>query len=863
MSTFPQRPTNRPALPRIGYRLGAYPQIRDAIWRSLNRAPALAAWTHRAPDDPGVAIVEVAATVGDILTFYQELYANEAFLRTAAWPESIRELVRLTGYRLGPATGGKTFFAFTFKGDSPIEIPASFPIKAELENEDKPVDFLTSQPLTARPALSSIHLYRSRNTLAGISSGVTEFEISRVGGSQDPQLKDDLDLKQGDKLMIIPDEPSWLKGSASIGAQPPDRQMIKIKSVRRLLDRLIVESETPIQSSRSGAVRAYRIGRSFSHFGHNAPAKRHAAKKNGSEVTGTYEYDTDFRRHWDHECSQFDGSEPLEPHEIPLDQEVNDLLVGSDVILELPIDFGSIDRRIVVSREIAGLTATPFSIGDLSGSCTLVELDSSIATNISAGLPVSDLRMVRLHETTSPELQLNRKTLFSSGAFTNTNQLFHYGTSNDVQQLLDRRIILKADDGRYDLRQVVSVNSSYPHYPRMRQITLDAIPKGFSRSDFDEESPTVTVYGNVVEATQGKLEALATLGNGDMRQSFQSFKLPKSPLTYLQDPAAAPPVQPELTIRVDGREWQPVDSFFDRGPKDEVYIIRHDDEGNAWIQFGDGIMGSRLPSGIKNVTAEYRTGTGALGPVKEDTKPTAGSKLDKLDKIFLPGEVTGGSDGESHENARRNAPPKLQSLGRLVSLADYESEARSLPGAVTAKVAWDIADGSPAIAIRLLLEQAQQSDLQFEDAAISLREADKNRGLNRYPIEVTQCELRYVYLTIQYAYDDALLPADVESGIKASLGLVGDDAGERSGLFGLRNRELGQAEHRLSVEGAVQNVAGVRWCRVVHFGSLSAGNDPEELFVPTYPQNVWRIPCAPTELLQLHSRHLTLNPTDA
>ena len=50
--------------------------------------------------------------LGDILTFYQELYANEAYLRTAHWRTSIAELVRLLGYRLAPGLGGSGTFAF-------------------------------------------------------------------------------------------------------------------------------------------------------------------------------------------------------------------------------------------------------------------------------------------------------------------------------------------------------------------------------------------------------------------------------------------------------------------------------------------------------------------------------------------------------------------------------------------------------------------------------------------------------------------------------------------------------------------------------------------------------------------------------
>src|SRR5262245_36860376 len=131
---FPLRASNRPGLPRIAYRIGRYADFLEAMTRGLDAAPELAAWTHRNPDDPGIALVEGAAILGDILTFYQELYANEAFLRTAAWRESVAELVRLLGYRLAPGIGGRATFAFLVKGSGAVTIRAGFPVKADLED---------------------------------------------------------------------------------------------------------------------------------------------------------------------------------------------------------------------------------------------------------------------------------------------------------------------------------------------------------------------------------------------------------------------------------------------------------------------------------------------------------------------------------------------------------------------------------------------------------------------------------------------------------------------------------------------------------------------------------------------------------
>ena len=68
--------------------------------------------------------------------------------------------------------------------------------------------------------------------------------------------------------------------------------------------------------------------------------------------------------------------------------------------------------------------------------------------------------------------------------------------------------------------------------PQMWPLSFDRAPAPFTRADFDEAAPTVTVFGNLVDASQGKAEREAVLGNGDDRQIVQTFPLPKSPLTY-------------------------------------------------------------------------------------------------------------------------------------------------------------------------------------------------------------------------------------------------------------------------------------------------------------------------------------------
>jgi hypothetical protein len=339
---------------------------------------------------------------------------------------------------------------------------------------------------------------------------------------------------------------------------------------------------------------------------------------------------------------------------------------------------------------------------------------------------------------------------------------------------------------------------------------------------------------------------------------WQTFPLPKSPLTYFLSADAVPPYTPELEIWVGGRLWTRVDAFFGHGPEEAVYIVREDADGRSFVQFGDGETGARLPSGIKNVVAVYRTGVGAHGAIKPDTTPTAAQRPPGFDKVSVAGIVSGGAPPEDGEKAREAAPGKVQSLGRLVSIRDYETETLGVPGVVTAAAAWDLHAGVPAVILRVLLEAGREAE--FAEVRDTLAHAQRCRGPDRFPLVVEQALLRYVFLDLAYARDPTYRQEDVERDLRAALGLAGDPASERSGLFGLRARRLGDREYASRIEGRLQNVAGVLWCKVTALGRFGSGVvDPTTLVLPAAPRPAALVlPCSAHELLQLAAQHLTL-----
>ncbi len=891
---FPRRPHNRPGLPRIAYRIGRYADFVEAMTRGIDLAPELAAWTHRDPDDPGIALLQGAAILGDILTLYQEHYANEAFLRTAHWRESVAELVRLTGYRLAPGIGGRATLAFVVRGTAPVVIRAGFPVKADLADLPIPADFETDAELTAWLHLGRFNLYRQRHYGSVILGGQAQFELASADGATDSIALEAVELKKGDRLLLLPEDD---------GAE----EIVIVDKIERSRGRVIITLAGNLIREWPSPCHAYRLGRSFRHFGAAAPLQYVETDTAASPFPITTATDTKFTRKLGDATPLEAAYSPVAPQAFPLDQEVSDLAAGRTVIVTGKVtnlvskvsraqQVGQLEVRRIranievkstlngdgspfsVSRRVTAVQGTGLRWGNLSSPVTSLHLDGELApswTTVSS----ADIRTLRLHENKGPALTLRPVSDPSNAAF--TNALYFYGTSTQAQALAGQRLYLSHADGRS--AELVCTNAAAdfpipsPNAPQMWALSFDRAPLPFTRADFDEESPTVTVFGNLVDASQGKSEREAVLGNGDHRQRFQTFPIPKDPLTYFVSAGTIPPQVPELEIWVNGRLWTRVDTFFGRGPKEEIYIVREDAEGRTFVQFGDGESGARLPSGVKNVKAIYRSGSSARGPVKPGATPSVSERPPQFDKVTLAGIVSGGADAESQECARVAAPGKVQSLGRLVSIRDYEIETLAIPGVVTATASWDLHAGVPAVVLRVLLEAGREAEFSKVRAAIA--EAQRCRGPDRFALVIEQALLRYVFADVSYARDPTYPQLEVEAALRAALGVAGETTNQsqaqgagllgaprmqRTGLFGLHARRLGDPEYASRIEGRLQNLVGILWCKVTALGLFPAPapgaiSDPSTLVLPPAPRpSASTLPCAPHELLQLADQHLTL-----
>ncbi|MCP4117247.1 MAG: hypothetical protein GY737_17995 [Desulfobacteraceae bacterium] len=884
---YPKKIWNRAGLSRIGYRVATYSGFREALLRKLDAEPMLSSWTHRRADDPGIALLEGASILGDILTFYQELYANEAYLRTAQWRESIGDLVRLVGYRLSPGLGGKAVFAFEVKGDKSVVIPAGFPVKAQVKGSEKPVDFQIKKQAVAWPNLSRFYLYRPA-TIPDFTSKMSAFSTDTLGLKQAG-----IEINKDDRLLLL----DTTKG-------PTDNaQIVVVKEVEEQFERTVIKIEGAWNKGQGlGNIKAFKLGRSFRHFGHNGPLQ--VVDKN-DPTSKMISVKFDRKLHGKTETAsteKWSVQPPIQSTEIPLDSEVDDFVVGSRVVIQgLKSADGQAYKNFknliffllyatgfglknvfggTMVREVKSARSGTITWGAMNGSSTIIELSGEMddwgilvkpVKRIHDTL-VTNIRNLVIHETLGKSaVTLTNVRRADSSADGKT--LYFYGDAGDYKQLDKRKLAFVKKDGTSMETTVVTVAAglSDPKKKKLRPVTLKSpLKAGFALADFPLEKPGVTVHGNLAEGGQGWKEKDAVLGNGDSRRTFQTFKLPKSPLTYHLSSGETPPEVPELKVYVNDRLWKRVASFFGRGSGEEIYIVREDAKGESWVQFGDGKTGARLPSGIKNVAAKYRTGTGAYGALKDGTTVQPGGKLDRLKKIRLPGGASGGSKPETGDNAKEAAPGKIQSLGRLVGLKDFESETLAISGVSKAMAAWELVDNVPSVVLTVLMETGRADELKT--VRKNLNDYNSSRGPRRFPIDVQPGKRLYVYMDVVYGLHPSFLEGKVEKAIRQALGGAGDDGSNTnassgvsesgsSGLFGIHQRGFGQNEYATRIAGTIQNVKGVMWAKIIALGSLEGGSDkPSRLVAPKEPKPLNPvISCGDSYILSLFKDHLQIS----
>lgn len=326
---------------------------------------------------------------------------------------------------------------------------------------------------------------------------------------------------------------------------------------------------------------------------------------------------------------------------------------------------------------------------------------------------------------------------------------------------------------------------------------------------------SLTIYANVVPARHGRTVRDEVLGSGDGSQANQSFRLRQGPLSFRYAPTPSG-VEADLDMRVNGLAWHLVLSLHGRNRDSRAYTVRQDARGNTEVIFGDGGQGARLPSGYEQVKATYCVGIGPEANMPAGSLTMLQSALPGIGSVTNPLPAVGGEDRETRDRARQNAPFAARTMGRIVSLTDFQDFVQLYAGIGRAQVRLLHAGHRDVLHITIADREGQPVKKDSDLYQIVVRAIAENRGASEPRVYVDSYEPVYFNLYARLLVDRdhggswGDLEADVRRKIKES--------------FAYEARQFGQSVSACELISLVQAIPGIVAVQLVHL--YPAAEDP-------------------------------------
>jgi len=738
-------------LPR---QIASFPEFRRAMLAEIRRHAALKDWHARDEDDLGVMLLEMWAYLCDVLAFYDEVIANESYLRTADLRASLRKLTGLLGYIPRPAVAASVILTALAEGRKALPLKAGTAFRSEGFDGQAPQISELDKQTTIHPLNNTWKLVPQRPTRIG-SGDATRGAHSYILISQE-----NTKLKKQDVLLVVTSKQTSIhsiKKRSELTGDDGDRY------IRLDLDPVLsIGFDTALEDislyTPTQVVGLWTMGK-----------KPQAVNKNNTKLL--------------------------------LDGMYRQLKAGQYIIVSKGSEYRWFKLSEVNDSMMDATAGRKISVEN-------IDRDKDILTVSYAQAPATELIL---------DVDLNHSKRKDGKADTWSNNdrsqlVVHYGfidvgevtrqretvitdSSNLVVTPLSGTLLEKPADGStpssFVLQDVNKISVQGNGTLNYQFRNLD-----FQTTDWSQSlTPPVKVFGNVLLASRGETINNEILGSGDATQSNQTFKLKKNPLTYISAPTSEDErgVKSTLKVWVDGVQWKEVSNFYRQGRNDEVYIVRQNDDQETLITFGDGKCGRRLPSGTNNVIANYRYGAGAAAPtantITQLAKPIKG-----LSAVNNPFAASGGDDAQDKDGIRDFAPQSALLLGRAVSLQDFVAATAGMPGvqAVHAQWRWNHQRQRPVVQIWFIggsdSTKIKTNLRNLADPAIAL--------------DVTRATAMPLTLSFDVEVDDSYVEDDVLTDIRSTL------TDPDQGILSIKNIGIGQSLFRSQLFAAILAMPG-------------------------------------------------------
>ncbi len=759
----PQVITNRPALSSIAYRVGTYSTFNTSMLAALSDPafPLLALLRTRDASDFSVALIDSWAVALDILTFYQERFANEAFLRTALRQRSVFELARLVGYVPSPGVSASAVLAFTLSSTagSPdnVLIPAGTRVQSVPGPGQKPQMFETSSDLLAVIACNAIPAQTS------IPWQIYGSDMSTwIQGTTNS-------ISVGDALLFL-----TAQSGRPVANGPGDVHYVTAVSTNPLSGNTQIFWDQPLSASFTAGMRAEDVSififrKKAALYGVQAPNPltlgSTRSNPNLNNIPG-YPGNIGQGSDWEFSYQDYSNQINLDASYPGLAPQVNS--TPSFIVLtglgytsyfqitqavdsnpgrytltvkttQLTLDLGQILSGATwlslnevlweFVKETRNITAyvqsvqlpqadLPLTAASLSTTNLNVTITVPLATGmvvpvqgtsicldggqqIAANQPISiSGKCVRLQVTSGSEanfvpanssgtLPIADNQIFLATGFPPTTGpatgkfswkvLTLSGISGTLIVVADNMQLMPADKNDPYTGEAALVNATSVQGD-LTTLSLTSALSGIY------DAATVTVNANSVEAANGET-VHEILGSGDATNNALEFTLKQPPLTYVTSPTGNGS-QSTLQVWVNNLQWREVSNLLSSGPADRVFVTRTDSKGNTIVQFGNGVQGACTPTGQSNIRAVYRKGIGSPGMVNARQLSQPLDRPQGLNSVVNPSAASGAADPASADDARTSASLPTLTIGRVVSLEDYQNFALAFAGIAKAIATW-------------------------------------------------------------------------------------------------------------------------------------------------------------------------------
>ena len=804
----PQGLFNRAGLSTIRYRIGDHARFRASLHATLSSSKfaPLAGLRTRDGDDFSIGLIDAFACAADVLCFYQERIANESFLRTATERVSLQEMGRLVGYRLRPGVAAETCLAFALDtaptpparlapepGNFVTGVPASLALDAGLKvqsvpgPDEKPQTFETVEPLVeARAAWNAMRPWMSE-ARQPVRNDTQAFVVGVANN-----------LKAGDALVIVgneflqdTDSNNWdFRVIDNVELQPDDNRTL-LRWKRGLGS--ISPSMNPSSSPQLHVLR-----KRASVFGHNAPL--------------WLGMPAPFRR------SYPGGAGATDWPFFVLSRTAGSGLVDLDAV-QADIANGSL---AVLAKGGFNYASEPAPLGTYVELYRVANVAELSRAEFGLAGKVTRLRLQGANYDAQFRLQVRETTVFAQSerlalapypveAAVGGERIPLAASANGL--LPGRRLIVRGTrvaDGQPAVAQVTLVSTEPVDAQRCWLVVAPPLAAPLRRD-------SVVVHANVALASHGE-SVSQILGSGNASLPFQRFELKQLPLTYRAAPNETGAAS-ELTVRIGDVAWTQRSTLFGAGPNERSYALDTDEQGRRFVVFGDGVRGARLPSRTNNVRAMYRKGLGTEGNVAPDKLTQLLSRPLGLKSVSNPALAVGGTDPETADAARQSIPLTTRTLGRAVSVLDYEDFARAFSGIAKAQARVLQLRAGPTVAITVAGPGGAPLD-PSNPVWLNLLAALKASGDPHVAVRLLGFNASNFRLGLKVKRDPAWeidpLLAAVEAALRAR--------------FGFDARALGQPVQQSEVIAVAQAVPGVV---AVDITRLYGGSSPASQTQPS------------------------------